>query len=153
MLDVVDGVTSQTVDIMIIPNIHVQFHKAFRAGFTIREKILVLILLQVTLIDIYCQDDCANSDHRGAVFQKLNIVALKLTNLKQHIINNLIKVVVEYAEEALHGLDGAGEVEVETEHDKDVGFEVNQLLFAYKFLLIFSEKINHSGKTGRDWLF
>ena len=153
MLDVVDGVPGLAVDIMVIPDVRVQYHEAFRAGFAIREEVLVLVLLQVTLIDIYCQNDCAGCDHRGAVFQELGVVALELADLERHVVDGLIEVVVEYAEEALHGLDGAGEVEVETEHDKDVGLEVNQLLFAYEFLLIFSEKINHSGKTGRDWLF
>ena len=94
MLDVVDGVPGQAVDIMVIPDVRVQFHEAFRAGFAIREKVLVLVLLQVTLIDIYCQNDCAGCDDRGAVLQELSVIALELANLERHVVNCLIQVVV-----------------------------------------------------------
>ena len=34
-----------------------------------------------------------------------------------------------------------------------MGFQVNQLLFADKFLLVFSEQVDHSGEAWRDRLF
>lgn len=90
MLDVVDGVTSQTVHVVVIPNMCVQFHEALGADLAVHEEVLVLVLLQVTLVDVYRQNDCAGRDHGGAVFQELGIVALKFADLKRHVVDGLI---------------------------------------------------------------
>lgn len=62
MLDVVDGVAGQAVHIMVIPDMRVQLHEALSADLAVDEEVLVLVLLQVALVDVDSQNDCAGCD-------------------------------------------------------------------------------------------
>lgn len=117
MLDVVDRVPGQAVHVLVIPDLRIELHQAIRTTLAIDEEVLVLILLQVTLIDVDGQDDCTGCDYRRAVLQELGVIALKLADLERHVVNRFVEVVVEDSQVSLHGLDGAGEVEVEAKHD------------------------------------
>ena len=52
MLDVIDGVARKAVYVLVIPDIGVEFHETLTVGLTVREEVFVLVLLQVTLVNI-----------------------------------------------------------------------------------------------------
>lgn len=54
--------------VVVVPNTRVQLHQAFRVHFAVHEEILILVLLQVPLVDVYGQDNGTGCDDRGSVF-------------------------------------------------------------------------------------
>ena len=63
VLDVVDGVSGQAVHVLVIPQFSVQFHQAFLVHLAVDEEVLVLILFQVTFVDVDSKDDCTGSNY------------------------------------------------------------------------------------------
>lgn len=63
MLDVFDCIATQAVHILIIPNFCVQFHQTLRADLAFLEEVFVLVLFEVTLVNVDGQDYGTGCDH------------------------------------------------------------------------------------------
>ena len=72
--------------------------------------------------------------------------------MEAHVLDGVVEVVVEDSEEALHGLDGSGEVEIETQSHQNLGLEVDEGLLADIPFFFVSKEIYHSGEAWGDRL-
>lgn len=135
---------SDTDDLLVVPDVGVQLLEALLAGGL--EEVGVLGLLVVLLEDVDRQDDCAGGHLGGSVVQELGLVELELADREAHVKHRPVQVVGQDPQVALHGLDGAGEVEVKAEFDEDIRFEVDESLLGHGLLLLGGQQVDHSGK-------
>lgn len=54
-----------------------------------------------------------------SVVQELSVVELELAHLEGHVVDGGVLIIVQNPQEALHGLHGSWEVEVEAHLDED----------------------------------
>jgi hypothetical protein len=134
--------------LFVIPDAQIQSLKAAWALFNVKEALLRLVFL----VNVHGEDHGAGGDLRWLVVQEPGVVELELANLKRHIFNCFVFIVVQDAEEPLHGLHGSGEVEVKAQFDEDLRLQLNQGLLADILFLLVGQKIDHPGEARRDGL-
>ena len=101
---------------MIIPDGQVQFLEAV-AEFAAVEEPFGRVFFLVLLVDIYGQDHGACGYDRWLVVQEPGVVQLELTDLVSHILDGLVRVIVEDSQVPLHGLHRPGKVKVKAHLD------------------------------------
>lgn len=138
--------------VMIVPDICIELHQSLRTYFAVNKEIFVLVLLKISLININSQNYGTSCNNRWTVLQKLGIITLKFANLIGHIVDSSIQIVIQDAQEAFHRLNWSREVKIKPHHLQYVVLQVDQLLLTYKFFFVLCQQVDHSGKTGGNWL-